>query len=75
VAGQEVLGDTTKIVQHLAADSIVPAMDAVIIELLKLNTKQIVCQKNPWINRWIFFVFEGRNENHQKLFEKTTGSN
>jgi hypothetical protein len=36
MASQKVLGDTTKIVQHLAADTIVPPVDAIIIELLKL---------------------------------------
>lgn len=36
VAGQKVLGDASKIVEHLAADSIVPPVDAVIVKLLKL---------------------------------------
>ena len=36
MAGQKVLGDATEVIEHFAADIIVPSVDTVIIELLKL---------------------------------------
>jgi hypothetical protein len=58
MAGQKILGYATKIVHHLAADIIVPSVDAVIIELLKLNPN-VICVSVDLSSRNGYYKYRG----------------